>query len=803
MKTFNLFRRLSGSSRYKTRKRTYGATPRKPLVLERLEDRTVLSTLYVVPPGTPLVGSNFGSYSDAYQAAANGDTIQIQHGTSVSSVGGGVSGFRTDGGLLGSDTMTIDDTSIHTGEMVTISGGGATVPDQDETRLVIQSRLDPSSNPGVFVNTLTLNRPLTFDHSGLSNSKVIAAVPGMSSTLVTGYAVGDLVVLSGGTFSTPAIFSVHSVGGLFGTPTALDLVYSGSYSVPTATSNIATTTNGQGSGLTVNPVYSNGLPATVTTLGTIGIDKSLTIQGDAGAPAVISSQIEVLPGTTGVVFAHINYTNSNPLLLDAGSEQTTIVNSFLTGVDEVIGPGRGNQGNILSGNVITDHAFMNGDLNINTADQITDNVFTVTTPGSFPLFMINNNGARVQGNTFHVDGSQPNSVIEVVNCQNIQITNNTVHITNPDGQNNAIFLLASAVQSGHMVSATIANNVLDTAGGSTGISIRKNINTAPTDSSMTATIVGNDFHNNLIGIDIQGDGLVPGAVNSGDTGLTSPGGNNFRGFTAAGTSGGHFAIYLHNTSLSSAVIAASNNIWSVTDPNTVIKDGTHNTAVGGGANGTGLIDVVTSHLTPDQQFVQTLYNHYLGRTGQVSELNLWVGALPSLGRSGVVSAIIHADEGLKNIVDHLYLKFLGRPFDAAGERGWIDFLKHGGTVEQVIASFTTSAEYIDHVKDTFGRVDSSYVQSLFNNFLGRSGSSDEINAFVGVLPSMGRAAVVNDFLSSTEYRANAVLQLYFTVLHRTMAPSTAELLGWANSSLDLLTIEINFASTDEFYGNGG
>jgi len=74
--------------------------------------------------------------------------------------------------------------------------------------------------------------------------------------------------------------------------------------------------------------------------------------------------------------------------------------------------------------------------------------------------------------------------------------------------------------------------------------------------------------------------------------------------------------------------------------------------------------------------------------------------------------------------------------------------------------------------------------------------------WVSVLPTVGRANIVNGFLSSPEYRTSAVQRFYQTLLHRLAVPGASEVHGWVGSSLDLLSIELIFATTNEYYQNG-
>ena len=94
------------------------------------------------------------------------------------------------------------------------------------------------------------------------------------------------------------------------------------------------------------------------------------------------------------------------------------------------------------------------------------------------------------------------------------------------------------------------------------------------------------------------------------------------------------------------------------------------------------------------------------------------------------------------------------------------------------------------------------MQSLYEQLLGRPGSALEIQGWLGQLSSLGRGGVINAILSSVEARSNQTLELYVTLLHRSGRPSAAEIASWANSPLDLLSMEAQFAGSQEFYLNG-
>jgi hypothetical protein len=222
----------------------------------------------------------------------------------------------------------------------------------------------------------------------------------------------------------------------------------------------------------------------------------------------------------------------------------------------------------------------------------------------------------------------------------------------------------------------------------------------------------------------------------------------------------------------------------------------------------------TQDLTGNAAFVAALYRDLLHRTGDVTNPNGaggWVNLLNAgtLGPQAVAAAIARSPEGLGVVVDGLYGKLLGRAADAAGRAGFVNFLQRGGTVEQVILSMVTSPEY----NAANGATDTMYVQSLYNHLLGRTGSSAEVASWVAAVPTIGRAGVANGILSSREFRTDEIQQLYGSplapvasvasalpnLLHRPSPPTAAEVNSWLSSGLDILTIEVLFAGTPEYF----
>ncbi len=220
----------------------------------------------------------------------------------------------------------------------------------------------------------------------------------------------------------------------------------------------------------------------------------------------------------------------------------------------------------------------------------------------------------------------------------------------------------------------------------------------------------------------------------------------------------------------------------------------------------------------DERFVNALYVDFLGRSGVLPELAAWVSALPEIGRSGVVNDIMRSTEALARQVNAYYLRFLGRAAVGDEEMGWVNALQSRAlTAEQVIADVLASAEFAGRAAMQFSGdpPDTSFVKALYSLLLNRPADAS-LAGWVNAVPSLGRAGVANAFESSAEYRGGAVRTFYgdptltpfpyqpflVNLLHRSAPPSASEVSAWVSSGLDLLSIQQDFASSEEFYLNG-
>jgi hypothetical protein len=328
---------------------------------------------------------------------------------------------------------------------------------------------------------------------------------------------------------------------------------------------------------------------------------------------------------------------------------------------------------------------------------------------------------------------------------------------------------------GTTTSATIGNNVVAATPNGTGLEIDVNAGT------VNVSVQGNDFHGVSVGVKILAGANSVAGIDLGGGSQGSLGGNDFRSFTAPATG----AVFATGTA---GTIEAQNNIFAVSNPQTVI------TATGG-------VTVKATALTANAAFVQTLYLDFLRRTGDLSNPNDAGGWVTLLGQgmssTAVASGIARSAEGLGVAVDGLYHRFLGRDADPAGRAGFVTSLQAGGTLEGVIRAMLASPEYQSRFP-----TDSSFVQSLYQSLLHRTGSSAEVSQWQALLSQLGRAGEAQGFLSSQEYRNLEVVDDYTQLLHRAQPPSAAEVDGWVGTGLDILSIDTLMAASAEFQLNG-
>lgn len=560
---------------------------------------------------------------------------------------------------------------------------------------------------------------------------------------------------------------------------------------------------------------------TVETTGDLGIGKSVRVTSTPGA---------VRGGTNGFANALQIWADNvslEGLTIDGqvdlvkGADGTSIVNCILReNVSDTLATD--SSGRLIRNNVFYGDLILRGDSTFPTPDSIKFNRFEDSR-----LLLDGADAAVVSSNTFNMTGA--GVAVTVKAAQNVQLLNNTIQFSSPAGIQGGLSDPVTDASIGIKVqgvgvtqtNVTMSNNSIDTAGLGAGV-----VFVVTNGGVFQAVVQGNDFHTNLIGMFVQGDGTAnasaAGTIDAGGGTLGSLGGNNFRGFTTADASSGtRYAIIVANTVGTAGTVKARNNIWSPTTPTQLVKDSANNTAAVSPnmVAGTGIADVGTAEqqLSGNQQYVQSLYNQFLLRTGTLTEINSWASLLPSspsqAAMQPVATGIITSKQAYGNYVTGLYNVLLQRSPDSAGLNGWVSQLQAGATKESVAASITGSPEYLGKIRvspqggtQAVGGIgDSAYVVSVYQQYLRRLPSNSEVSAWLagGPLTQTTRTSMANAVLASTEFRNYLITsQLYKRTLHRVTPPTSVEIAAWSNSGLPYTQLQTAFASTTEFYANG-
>jgi hypothetical protein len=95
--------------------------------------------------------------------------------------------------------------------------------------------------------------------------------------------------------------------------------------------------------------------------------------------------------------------------------------------------------------------------------------------------------------------------------------------------------------------------------------------------------------------------------------------------------------------------------------------------------------------TPDERWVQALYQVLLGRTASSTEVNGWITALATESRTTVALAFVESEEFRIDTITAFYITLLRRDPDDSGLMSWV---LSGMDLEHVREGFESSAEFI-------------------------------------------------------------------------------------------------------------
>jgi hypothetical protein len=503
----------------------------------------------------------------------------------------------------------------------------------------------------------------------------------------------------------------------------------------------------------------------------VSIDTSgITIQGDPNTPASVLPSYQL-----SVLSSNVTLTNLNLQSVTVGSSggnptffAGTTISKCIVGTITDFG-----QASTITQDTITGSVTLQGTVGLTPPnDVIANNTFESE---ALTLLTVKDGwGTQITNNTFTGFGN--NVGIALTDCQGFPndlptVANNTMNLTLTGLPNAAI----SVAQSGNnnISNVQIFDNAIFTQDNGIGIKM-----TMAQGGEFTAEANGNDLHGNAVGVSITGDGTT-GIGSAASIGLS---GNNFRSFNHLPATASAAAIVFQNGPTTNVV--AHGNLFDVNPPGTEVF------ISNGGTVDTSNSLISNALISSPPAFVQTLYLDDLGRVGSAPEINAWVSIFNASGQATVVNGIFRSGESLGRIVDSFYLRFLGRQSDPTGRAGWISFLQNGGTEEQMETGFLTGPEYLAHI-------DTDFVQSLYINILGRTGSASELAGWNNQLQTLGLVGVASGFTHSTELRDSTAIADYETYLYR--APTALQEAALVSSSQDLLSFTVTVQSTSEFF----
>lgn len=256
---------------------------------------------------------------------------------------------------------------------------------------------------------------------------------------------------------------------------------------------------------------------------------------------------------------------------------------------------------------------------------------------------------------------------------------------------------------------------------------------------------------------------------------------------------------------SSGVISVNGGTLTVTGSHTYSDAGSYRLGVtaaetnGSTATGQATATVVSAGgaTTPDQQFVNALFQDLLGRQADPAALQ-YFGNLAAANRAQVVFDIVHSGEYLADQVRALYEQYLHRAADSGGLDYFVSLLQNGENLRQVAVAMAASPEFFS-VQG--GSTSDGFLSALFEDALGRPIGADAQQFFGQQLASgASRDRIVAEIMSSAEHLAGIVNGEYEQLLSR---PADAGALSFwivhLQSGMHQADVAVSIGQSPEFY----
>ncbi len=203
--------------------------------------------------------------------------------------------------------------------------------------------------------------------------------------------------------------------------------------------------------------------------------------------------------------------------------------------------------------------------------------------------------------------------------------------------------------------------------------------------------------------------------------------------------------------------------------------------------------------TAVERYITRVYSDLFHRSVDPTGLATWRTALTTgTPRVEVANSITGSQEYRSGLIRDAYQRYLGRDAEPAGLGYWLVEMTKGRTITDMEAGFLASDEY--YLRS--GSVESAWVGNLYQAVLGRAASSDEIAYWVARSRVIGRFAVAQGFLLSTERLTTVVDGYYVQLLGRHIDPTgQATWVGLLQRGARIEAIIGSIIASDEYYAN--
>jgi hypothetical protein len=202
----------------------------------------------------------------------------------------------------------------------------------------------------------------------------------------------------------------------------------------------------------------------------------------------------------------------------------------------------------------------------------------------------------------------------------------------------------------------------------------------------------------------------------------------------------------------------------------------------------------------NDRWINQLYIDLLGRPADAAALST-LNALLTGGatRNSVALVVLTSAEYRQRLLTDFYSTFLHRPISAAEVSFWAPAFASGMTDEQIEAQILASPEYFA----LGGSSNSSWINRVYNEVLGRSPSSAETSTYLTLLGSNSRLSIGLSILNSLEAESHRVQLAFPRFLHRSPTGTetsafVAQLQGGATDEQFLAQL----LASDEYFNFG-